>query len=295
MDETREQEASNQPVGPNFGRIDSAILVLLLTVGGYALAFAYQDGYLGYFGVPAYLAEVSPRELLLFAGATAGAAVAAYNLFIAAAAKLPAAVPRVVAPILLATAFAWVEMLLLLWLYGAPLAVWVVTLLIVSVFTFVHFGVPIFFHRDTPGYFAKVAVSIEKIRADLGSGPPRLLHRIPLKVTATVGIAYGALILVNAVGAYEARTCSVFLVDQTGEPCVVLRSMSDGLLCAAFSAEKHAVTGSYRLVKPDRADLQLENVGRLNAPKPYDPLASASRGAQEPAQTKSPPGQPVRR
>lgn len=46
-------------------QIDSALLVLLLTAASYAVAFAYEAGYLSHFGIPMEFSEVSLRDLLL--------------------------------------------------------------------------------------------------------------------------------------------------------------------------------------------------------------------------------------
>lgn len=48
-------------------RLDSALVVLLLTAFTYATAFAYEAGYLAYFGLPPDFAEVSLRSLLICA------------------------------------------------------------------------------------------------------------------------------------------------------------------------------------------------------------------------------------
>jgi hypothetical protein len=268
MDETKEYGALTIR---SWRGIDSAILVLLLTVGGYTVAFTYQAGYLAYFGVPSYFAEVSARELLLCAGALAGLLFLAYNGFIAFAAVWPASVPRNAGAAIALFAFLWIQEVSFLWLYGAQLMLWVWATAIIGLLTFMMFGLPLFTCPMTPGYLAKVEASINAARKHVSQRPPKLLHRVPFQATLTVGVIYFILTTVNALGRYKARTCDVFLVEQAADPCVVLRSMSDGLLCAAFNAERHAANGIYRFLKPEGAELRLEQVGPLSAPEPYNP------------------------
>jgi hypothetical protein len=55
--------------GERADRISEGVLIVLVTAWAYLTAFAYEAGYLRYFGVPLELIEVNLRGLLLASAA----------------------------------------------------------------------------------------------------------------------------------------------------------------------------------------------------------------------------------
>lgn len=249
--------------------VDSALLILLLTAGAYAVAFEYQAGYLLHFGVPETLCEVNLRELIIGGAAVLVLATSLLFLTNAMLSVLPKAWPPVVqrrAAFLTfflvlainAAAYGQVAGSGSLLLVGIPLVLLLGELLM-----------PLVTHRGLPTYAAKLEASV---RADISRTTATdktvqtLVSAFTPVVAAVILFIVVAAFLAQGLGRRAASEQTKFLVsDDYYTPCAVVAALSEGLLCVSFDARTHATLGVYRFIKPAGASVTLREVGPLKA------------------------------
>src|SRR5262245_55680698 len=71
--------------------LDTAFAITLLTAAAYAIAFSFESGYLGHFGVPAAFAELIFRGLLFCAAAAGSFVTFGQGVFLLLPGDIPAA------------------------------------------------------------------------------------------------------------------------------------------------------------------------------------------------------------
>ena len=261
--------------------IDSALLVLLLTAACYGVAFAYQAGYLSHFGVPTELAEVSVRDLFLCAGALSSIAIGLFAFVQIALRLLPKKWSSTVRH-RVGFHVVWLGVMLVLLPRWAPRPV---TALIGFGFPAVmlvgELLMPLLTHRDIPGYSAKLEASIRQdvareaktIDGNFFTALFALLSRpIALFVLAAFLIA----IFSYAAGRDEARRRDVYPVPREQPDCVIVRSLSLGLLCVGFDEKTRQAVAEYRFLRPEDIRLTLKHTG---------PLKEAETPTEEPKPT----------
>jgi hypothetical protein len=287
----------------SLSRIDSAVLVLLLTAWAYALAFAYESHYLGWFGIPAALVEVNLRALLYCAGTILVLAFGAYLLLY----SIGQFVPR-----LIRLEIQEDTALIALWLIGLTLLgrylqwPWLVDLFFILpiALTFMTFVVPTFEPRPRAcGYWARVE-ALALYRRSLDEQIERAGGRspFPLTMVRTIGVrSFWVLVVVvcsiyaaSMLGEREAFEQTAYLMSAENGGCIVLRSRSEGLLCAAVDwLHPGQLLGEYRFLKPECTPLELRSIGRLFLPSavprsigdnplrlPINPLAASAAVGQ---------------
>jgi hypothetical protein len=269
--------------------IDSALLILLLTAGAYAIAFQYESGYLSHFGVPSEYAEVSAGRLVaaaavaLFSIAVAALLWSSLKLVLARAAPLHLAVANRLAHLI-----TWLVIALLLAnqiegpFFGKILMCALPAILLVG-----ELLMPLITHRHLLSYAEQLETSVledlAREREGPGAEPQAVVVRIAAPAAAVfllvtlllTGLAYAA-------GAQVARLQSEFLVAAAEVPCAVVRSSSRGLLCVSFDADKRAALREFRFLKAADTTVTLSSIGPLtqveppHAPEPPPPPGSGS-------------------
>jgi hypothetical protein len=248
-------------------RFDTSLVILFLTAVSYSAAFTYQAAYLGQFGIPPEFAEVSIKELLLFVGAV-GAGFFAIITFADAAMKLwPKSFPASVIPRTVGICVWLAITIILLGLRGAPLVSWLISLAFPTLIAFGEFVLPILTFRHLPTYAAKVEASVHTDTSGHGIGGT-LVRLLGPTTFLAVFTAITTMLFADAEGIYQARTRDTFLVTTGDQPCVVIRQLSEGLLCATFSYRDKLLLGDYRFLKAEGTEFSLKHIGRLAAVEP---------------------------
>ena len=255
--------------------IDSAFLILLLTASSYAIAFQYEAGYLSHFGVPTEYVEVNTGRLIIAAGATFFVITTTVFLWSSLKTVLPRVTPlRLVVTNRLAVLATWLVISLLVanemegtWFTKVLVCVFPVTMLVGELI------MPLVSHRKVRTYAAKLEASVSQDLARKPLDPTAELRAVAIKIASPVGAAFlfAVLVLISfsfAAGVHVARLQSDFLVANAESPCVVLRSLSEGLLCVSFDAKTKTAHGEYRFLKPEGAVLSLSATGPLTKAEP---------------------------
>ncbi len=255
--------------------IDSALLILLLTASSYAIAFQYEAGYLSHFGVPAEYAEVNAGRLIAAAGATLFSITTAVFLWSSLKALLPRVAPlHLVVTNRLAYLATWVVISLLF--ANETEGSWFVKALICAFPGMMLIGeliMPLVSHRNLSSYAAKLEASVSQDIAREPADPTAELKAVVVRIATPVGagLLWAVLLLIafaHAAGVHVARLQSDFLVTKAEFPCVVVRSLSEGLLCVSFDAKTKAAHGEYRFLKPEGTVVNLSAIGPLMKAEP---------------------------
>jgi hypothetical protein len=260
--------------------LDSAIIVVIMTAIAYVLAFQFDNGYLGYFGLPTILAEVSLRNLLFSLWTTMVFILLVINgmtlLLVSWPYHWPAIVQRYVASYVgmtLMTVF-------ILGLLGAPLLAWLISFGAIAFLAIVYLVLPLAHSAST---YAGKLQALEDVNPFFMKGLPPALQRrgFPVPLLWITGCLL-AFMYADIYGTLVARTQSSFLVSASGggTVCAVLRVRDQGLLCADFDPATKQMKGEYRFLKPDAVGLSLRNTGRPRAP---DASTSTSLAPDAPA------------
>jgi hypothetical protein len=244
-------------------------LGLLLTASSYAIAFEYQAGYLSHFGLPADFVEVGARNLIIAAATVLGSAM----LFYVFVAGLLDALPKSVrgwSPVVRRRVFFLGFLCVFLYFVSTRMHVTTVALLIgVGLPALMLIGellTPLFIYRQIPSYAGKLEASVkadiakQRSSDDLTQAIVRLLTP---SIAAVLVVSVAACFFAYSVGESEAHSQKVFLVADAEKPCVVIRILSEGLLCVGFDPKTHIARGEYRLLRPDSVHMVLTETGSL--------------------------------
>jgi len=246
-------------------KIDGAILVLILTTIAYVAAFAYENTYLSYFGIPVEFVDVTLRELLLCGAITLLVMFAAivfstflWELFLK---PLPPALSKIV---FLFTLIA-VGTTTLMLLAGNFQPVMIITAALGPlVINCLLFAIPIFKFSHMSSYRRKLmATYAESFPSDSFKLPSFLWLPVSMGVFLLAACTVVSTMFAFAFGEFRARTQSEFPVSGPPDPCVVLRVSSEGYLCAAIDLQKRITLGSFKFLDPKSAAVQVVKLGRI--------------------------------
>jgi hypothetical protein len=250
--------------------VDKAILLALATPLAYLIAFQYDRGYLGVFGIPETFVDVSLRDLLIAVGAFASAALMFYVVLdvclIFLPKRSPSRIQRRVIPLIL---FAML-VLLLLRASDARWTIWMIALALIAVLVFFLVALPILGRDNTAQESSSESKKPAQRDPYAHKGViPELLRRgvEPSLVVGMIALIAGYWIS-DVAGEGRAIMQTSFLVHQAddGTVCAVIRVRDEGLLCADFDMETRQLTGDYHFLKPEAVTLSRRETGRLKPP-----------------------------
>ena len=245
--------------------LSDAILAIIIPVAGYYVAYQYELGRAGYFGISGSLVEVGLTNVLqvivyLFASylLILGYLGHKENLAIAKS------------PVLRAFSLIFMPLLIILGLIiyvaraGALLFMLLgfATLLIFAVFVF-----PLISQRRVKGYKNKLA---EQMKGNQGSdsNDSSLLggyrRKYGLRIYAAIIVAIFALIYMSFFGSVVARNQSSFEVLASTPELVVLARYSSRLVCAEVDREKKEIKNAYYIRTLDQVAEQGIRISREN-------------------------------
>ena len=248
------------------------ILAASIPFLGYALAFMYERGYTGRFGIPMWMTRVSLIQALIAS---------------VVAAVLVAATPTI-ARTFSRVASQWILRIVLAPLAALAVAIWAASEtqwvmgrhLIVPVALIVIFGgfAALRIHRSiiVPLIGKSGGSWMERLRGHAArsetQGIPALAwmgHR----VRWTLAVLVIALVAAYRYGNYDSRTERSFLVSSSAPTCVAIRKNADGIICAITDLTRRRVLPQLRIMPPAAAakeKLTLATLSPLRSPLDAD-------------------------
>ena len=240
---------------------------------GYALAFMYQRGYTGRFGVPSWMTRVTLMEALI---ASAAAAV-----LVAATPTIARAVSRVTSQWLVSLVLAPLAALAVVY-WAASETQWVMgNHLIIPIALIGVFGAYAalrIYRRIVLPVIGKHGGSLmERLKASAvrgnGSQPIAALAWMGHRVRWTAAIVVVALFGAHWVGNYKSRNQRSFLVSSSTPTCVAVQKNAEGIVCAITDLARRSVLPQLRVMAPAAAakeKLTLANLPTLRSPLDAD-------------------------
>jgi hypothetical protein len=216
--------------------IDTALWVLFLTGLAYSVALQYERGYVGYFGVPFSLVEVTVNSSTSSAATLVSILLLVYVVHLFTVYFVESSL-KVVVPLFVSISIAATVLI----------ATLTVLLNIKSGFRMVGLGAfcallvmfePVVARKTGATYRERLAASDAKFRSNARKNP---LSRLPLRWEVALPLALlfaGANLVSLEVGRTEAQTQKSFLVTGTATPCFLVRAYGETVICAQYSGPR---------------------------------------------------------
>jgi hypothetical protein len=234
---------------------------------GYGLAFAYERGYTGRYGVPLWMTRVS-----LVQAALASIAVA-----------LLMAVTPLVARVLSELASRWIARLVLAPAVGLAVALWaasetvwkmgphlIIPILLIAIFG--GFAVHRVYHAIVRPLLGQGGSWLERLKRNaLQVAPPRhapVLGWLSMRVRWTLGVLAVGVLGAHWFGNYRSRHQRDFLVSSSAPTCVAVRQYSDRIVCAVADLTRRRVLPRLRLLPASdtKENLTVASLSPLRTP-----------------------------
>jgi hypothetical protein len=260
------------------GGLDKALLIALAAPVAYLLAFQFGVGYLGFFGIPDSLVDVSLRDLLLAAAALLSFAYVVYLGFDAFLVFLPGNWPQRIRKRAIWLFWICVALILLLRLIDASNRAWLVLVAVIALLFFFLVALPRIRGRNSPEERSPAAVPTVDPYALKGIIPTLLLRGVNRSLVFLVVMLVMISNLANVAGDGKALTQSTFAIHQSdnGEVCAIVRMRDRDLICADFDAKTNQLTGDFHFLSTETTTFRVSDTGRLKkfrlskAPTPED-------------------------
>jgi hypothetical protein len=242
------------------------LLVAAVPFLGYALAFAYERGYSGRYGVPTWMTRVTLMQALI-------ASVAA---------ALLVAVTPVVARAFSRAASNWIARIVLAPGAALAVAVWaasetewvmgrhlIIPVALIGVFG--GFAAMRIYHSMVKPLMSEGGSWAERLKMNaLRGGEPRgiaALGWIGHRARWTLAVVVVALVGAHWFGNYKSRSQRSFLVSSSSPTCVAVRRTADGILCAMTDLTRRRVLPRLRVLPPQaKENLTIATLSPLRSP-----------------------------
>jgi hypothetical protein len=240
---------------------------------GYALAFMYERGYTGRFGVPTWMMRVTLMQALI---ASVVAAV-----LVAATPTIARTVSRVTSQ--------WLVSLVLAPLAALAVAIWAASEtqwvmgkhLLIPMTLIAAFGgfaaLRIYRSLVVPVMGKHGGTAMERLKASAvrgnGSQPIAALAWMGYRVRWTLAVLVVALFGAHWAGNYRSRNQQNFLVSSSAPTCVAVQKNADGIVCAITDLTRRRVLPQLRVMPPAAAakeKLTLATLPTLRSPLDAD-------------------------
>jgi len=251
--------------------LSEGLLIAGVSLAGYSIAFAYEAGYAGYYGIPWQFISLTLTNVL---ASIAGLLVVlsllfnlynmAYILFCQGDTPHPAIVELArLGPL---------SLLLLgaLFIFGVQWQAWSITLTPVALVFVFKFILPLLTRRDKATYRAKLLA--QKILAQSVSVPLDVVTKAygnqPIQLFVSIGCLVALAFLVGRAKAINEKN---YYVDSSTPNVVILRFYGDTLVAHQYDPRENKLTGDLLVKKvSDKQQLQfkMKMLGHLEGPTP---------------------------
>jgi hypothetical protein len=255
------------------------ILAASIPFVGYALAFMYERGYTGRFGVPMWMTRVTLIQAL-FASVAAAALVGLTPTIAQTVSRVASQwMLRIVLAPLAALAVA---------IWAASETQWVMgTHLLIPLALIAAFGgfAAMRIHRSivTPLLGNKGQPWMERLKGRAMRSEPQGIPALAwmwVRVRWTAAVLVVALFGAHWLGNYRSRNERSFLVSSSAPTCVAIRKSADGIICAITDVTRRRVFPQLRIMAPAAAakeKLTLATLPTLRSPLDADRKLFARR------------------
>lgn len=245
------------------------IVAAAIPLIGYTLAFAYERGYTGRYGIPAWMTRVTLMQAVL--ASVAAALLVAVTPFIARG--LTRVTSQWIARVVLAPAAA---IAVALWAYSETQ--WVMGQhLIIPVALIVAFGgyAALRIYRSVIAPLMRQGGSwVERLKNNAMRHEPQsiaALAWIGYRVRWTLAVVVIAIYGAYWFGNYQSRHERRFLVASSAPTCVAVRKNPDGIICAITDLTQRRVLPRLRVLPPQsRENLTVATLSPLRSPLDAD-------------------------
>jgi len=257
----------------NFTIVSDAIIAVLIPIAGYYIAFRYESGYAGYFGIPATFIEVGLSEVLGLIGLLIILFFMAIGYldirakFYKGKNPITRAIGRVLIPI--------VGLFLVIWGFNLKgFELWFI-LFIVFFLLVAEFILPLFIQRKIKGYKNKLELQEQKDEMSKSR-----MSSLLASYSEGKGIYKGAILILalfsffymDTFGGANARHQKSFLILKSNPELLVLRKYSGKLICAEFDRGKKEILNAFYIKSLDQVanegiKIVTEEVGPLRGHK----------------------------
>jgi hypothetical protein len=248
------------------------ILAASIPFVGYALAFMYERGYTGRFGVPMWMTRVTLIQAMI--ASVAAAALVALTPTIARTFSRVASqwILRIVLAPLAGVAVALWAASETQWVMGAHLLIPVVLIAVFGGFAAMRI------HRSivTPLLGKHGGSWMERLKGSALRSEPQdipVLAWMGHRVRWTLALLVVALFGAHWYGNYKSRHERSFLVSSSTPTCVAVRKNADGIICAITDITRRRVLPQLRIMAPAAASkekLTLASLPTLRSPLDAD-------------------------
>lgn len=229
--------SSNQSGNRKTLKLPDAVIIFLIPVLAYVLAFRYEHGYCTVFRIPIYLIKLDINNLLGYVTFLYILVMPVY-FFLDAMIESRQKDDRLQWDFLIDTV--WI-LFLLMTVYSFNLLTIPTGLIIISLtvmlYAYLKYIRPIFTQKDIKGYKNKLKqrkpiIIVEDSLMDLA------IKKFGLARFMLVTILILMIGILGTIGAFVAKTQTSFMILKSNPELVVLRKYSNSLICAEFDREK---------------------------------------------------------
>jgi hypothetical protein len=248
------------------------ILAASIPLAGYALAFMYERGYTGRYGVPMWMTRVTLIQALI--ASVAVAALVALTPFIARTVSRAASqwiLRLVLAPAAAIAVAIWAASETQ-WVMGTHLLIPVALIGVFGGFAAhrIHSSIitPLRGH-DSSSWMDRLRGQAMHSEAPSIPALAWVSHRVRWTLALLVVALFGA----HWYGNYRSRNERSFLVSSSSPTCVAVRKNADGIICAITDITRHRVLPQLRVMAPAAAakeKLTLATLPTLRSPLDAD-------------------------
>lgn len=233
---------------------------------GYAMAFLYEVGFCGEFGIPREFISLSLTRVFIAAGALVGVAFVMFwfvELFLHFA-------PQPERLIFKHLAFFFSIFLLNLAMSIVFWGLWREIIMVWLIFVFFMlqlFVLPLITQRKKGSYLEKLEAQ-RRIDFQTRSLLDYFARFFGREILIIILVILVVLVLSYLAGVSQAKKQTEFLIPSTYPDSVVMRIYGDNMICAPFDRQEKEIEGNFFVLKVgDKLSLRLEKVGPLKPRK----------------------------
>lgn len=251
--------------GKTFTIFTEGILLAILPVAAYSLAFAFEAGYFNYFGIPMNLVQINLKIVLIVIASISGAL---FTIF------MFANVISIFWPTHSALQIKFIRLFIVimpyLWkflVYGRMIRYWEIAVGFIGFTVFYEFVWPMFQFRNKKSYLDKLSEN------EISENKERSKHLIGrlFNSLGTFGSAFVIALLLGSFMSYDAgeakaTTQKEYLTVGESSNIVVLRVYDDMVICAPFNRDAKEIASKFifrKLGDDPKLMYVRENIGPL--------------------------------
>lgn len=274
MSEEVKEKQENKRKIPFLGE---GILIAVLTAVGYAIAYYYEKGYKGYFLMPEDYIELNPTMIIRVIGLTVVIGIFLFIIldFISIHINQLRSLNRAVSSIVDEIIWLGVSYFFFMMLLGLNKYSLVSLLLFLPLISLVSFVIPLLTQRKIKGYRNKLEAAVKMEDEKSSNSLKGLMYSIRQRLGYKNFRLALYLVLIAAtipnfslLGEYNANAQTKFMIVEGNPKYIMVGTYKDYAVVAELDTKKKEVIPNYKLIKNEKFDARLYNVGKLTVAEP---------------------------